>query len=29
MIVAPPGRHTLKLVDLGGRVVDQVFFTVR
>jgi penicillin-binding protein 1C len=29
MILAPPGRHTLKLVDLSGRVVDQVFFTVR
>ncbi|MCW3846537.1 penicillin-binding protein 1C [Sphingomonas sp. LB-2] len=29
MILAPPGRHTLKLIDLSGRVVDQVLFTVR
>jgi penicillin-binding protein 1C len=29
LILAPPGRHTLKLVDLNGRVVDQILFTVR
>ncbi|MEZ0242162.1 MAG: penicillin-binding protein 1C, partial [Sphingomonas sp.] len=29
LILAPPGRHSLKLVDLSGRVVDQVMFTVR
>lgn len=29
VILAGPGRHRLRLVDLGGRVVDQVLFTVR
>jgi len=29
LVLAPPGRHRLKLVDLGGRIVDQVLFTVR
>jgi penicillin-binding protein 1C len=24
-----PGAHRLRLVDPGGRVVDQVLFTVR
>ena len=28
-ILPPRGVHRLKLVDLGGRVVDQVLFTVR
>ncbi|MDO7841347.1 penicillin-binding protein 1C [Sphingomonas sp. CA1-15] len=28
-ILAPPGQHRLRLVDLGGRVVDQVLFTIR
>ncbi len=29
MVLAGPGSHKLRLVDLGGRVVDQVMFTVR
>ena len=29
LILAPPGRHRLQLIDLGGRVVDQVWFTIR
>ena len=29
LILAPPGQHRLRLVDLSGRVVDQVLFTVR
>ncbi|WP_256731470.1 penicillin-binding transpeptidase domain-containing protein, partial [Sphingomonas sp. dw_22] len=29
MVLAPPGRHRLRLVDLGGRVVDQILFTIR
>ncbi len=29
LILAPPGMHRLRLIDLGGRVVDQVIFTVR
>ncbi|MBA15196.1 MAG: penicillin-binding protein 1C [Sphingomonas sp.] len=29
LILAPPGRHRLRLIDLGGNVVDQVLFTVR
>ncbi len=29
MVLAGPGRHRLRLVDPGGRVVDQVLFTVR
>jgi penicillin-binding protein 1C len=28
-ILAPPGAHRLKLVDPGGKIVDQVLFTVR
>ncbi|MDB5695732.1 MAG: penicillin-binding protein [Sphingomonas bacterium] len=28
-IVPVPGRHQLALVDVGGRVVDRVIFTVR
>jgi penicillin-binding protein 1C len=28
-ILAPPGQHRLRLVDLGGHVVDQVLFTMR
>ena len=29
MILAGPGRHRLRLIEPGGRVVDQVLFTVR
>ncbi|MGK6318943.1 penicillin-binding protein 1C [Sphingomonas sp. DT-204] len=29
LLLAPPGPHLLRLVDLGGRTVDQVRFTVR
>ncbi|OYY79707.1 MAG: penicillin-binding protein 1C [Sphingomonas sp. 28-62-20] len=29
LVLAGPGRHQLRLVDLGGRVVDQVVFTIR
>jgi penicillin-binding protein 1C len=29
MVLAPPGQHRLKLVDVGGRVVDQILFTIR
>ncbi len=29
MILAAPGTHRLRLIDLGGHTVDQVFFTVR
>lgn len=29
MVLAGPGRHRLRLIDPGGRVVDQVLFTVR
>ena len=29
LILAPPGAHLLRLVDAGGRTVDQVRFTVR
>ncbi len=29
LVLAPPGPHLLRLVDLGGRVVDQVRFTMR
>ncbi|WP_423606654.1 penicillin-binding protein 1C [Sphingomonas sp. MS122] len=29
MVLAGPGRHRLRLVGPGGRVVDQVLFTVR
>ncbi|MDQ2878970.1 MAG: penicillin-binding transpeptidase domain-containing protein, partial [Pseudomonadota bacterium] len=28
-ILAPPGQHRLRLVDIAGHVVDQVLFTVR
>ena len=28
-ILAAPGQHRLRLLDLGGHVVDQVLFTVR
>ena len=28
-ILAPPGQHRLRLVDVTGRIVDQVLFTVR
>jgi len=29
LVLAGPGRHLIRLVDLAGRVVDQVAFTVR
>jgi penicillin-binding protein 1C len=29
LVLAPPGTHLLRLVDLSGHVVDQVRFTVR
>ena len=29
MVLAGPGQHRLRLVDPGGRVVDQLLFTVR
>jgi penicillin-binding protein 1C len=29
MVLAPPGQHRLRLVDVGGRIVDQIRFTVR
>jgi penicillin-binding protein 1C len=29
LLLAPPGPHLLRLVDLGGRTVDQVRFTIR
>lgn len=29
LVLAGPGRHVIRLIDLGGRVVDQVAFTVR
>jgi len=29
MVLAGPGRHRLRLLDLGGRVIDQVLFTIR
>ena len=29
LILAPPGKHRLALVDLDGKVVDQVLFTIR
>ena len=29
LILAPRGQHRLRLIDLGGRVVDQVLFTIR
>ncbi len=29
LVLAGPGRHLLQLVDIGGKVVDQVIFTMR
>jgi penicillin-binding protein 1C len=29
LVLAGPGRHQLRLVAPGGRVVDQILFTVR
>jgi penicillin-binding protein 1C len=29
LILAPPGQHRLRLVDIAGNVLDQVLFTVR
>ncbi len=29
LVLAGPGRHRLSLVDVGGRVVDQIVFTIR
>ena len=29
LVLAGPGRHQLRLVAPGGRVVDQLVFTVR
>ena len=29
LMIAGPGRHLLRLVDIGGRIVDQVVFTIR
>jgi penicillin-binding protein 1C len=29
LVLAGPGQHKLRLIDLGGRAVDQVLFTVR
>ena len=29
MVLTGPGQHRLRLVDPGGRVVDQLLFTVR
>lgn len=29
LVLAAPGKHRLRLIDLGGKVVDQVIFTVR
>ncbi|MDG2534380.1 penicillin-binding protein 1C [Sphingomonas sp. HITSZ_GF] len=29
LILAPPGKHRLALVDLDGKVIDQVLFTIR
>ena len=28
-ILAGPGQHRLRLVDVDGKIVDQVLFTVR
>jgi penicillin-binding protein 1C len=28
-ILAAPGQHRLRLIDVAGHVVDQVFFTIR
>ena len=29
LILAPPGVHRIRLIDLSGKVVDQVLFTMR
>jgi penicillin-binding protein 1C len=29
LVLAPPGRHRLRLTDVAGRVIDQVVFTMR
>lgn len=29
LVLAPPGRHLLRLVDSGGRTVDRIVFTMR
>lgn len=29
LILAPPGKHRLALIDLDGKVIDQVLFTIR
>ncbi|MGY4394988.1 penicillin-binding protein 1C [Sphingomonas sp. UYAg733] len=29
LMLAGPGQHRLSLVDVGGRVVDQIIFTIR
>ena len=29
LFLAPPGRHRLKLIDPGGRITDQIVFTIR
>ncbi len=29
LVLAPPGTHLIRLIDAGGRVVDQVRFTMR
>jgi penicillin-binding protein 1C len=29
LVLAGPGKHQLRLIDLAGRVIDQVVFTVR
>ena len=29
LILAGPGKHRLRMIDLGGRIVDQILFTVR
>ncbi|MEP9359140.1 penicillin-binding protein 1C [Sphingomonas sp. KR3-1] len=29
LILAPPGKHRLALIDLEGKVIDQVLFTIR
>ena len=28
-VLAGPGAHLLRLIDVGGRTVDQVRFTIR
>ncbi|MEG3087558.1 penicillin-binding protein 1C [Sphingomonas sp. PB4P5] len=29
LVLAGPGKHQLRLIDLAGRVIDQVVFTIR